>query len=97
MMKIFKTPNLPGFAVIILGLLACRMEGRRSRRNNKMSYKFQPLPKKKDGLFSDYEDESDLEDVELEKQLDKIGVKTDYLDGEDDSSSDIEDVLLVNP
>eukprot|EP00088_Acartia_fossae_P017937 TRINITY_DN2028_c0_g1_i1.p1 TRINITY_DN2028_c0_g1~~TRINITY_DN2028_c0_g1_i1.p1 ORF type:complete len:1121 (+),score=288.03 TRINITY_DN2028_c0_g1_i1:476-3364(+) len=86
-----------GFAVIILGLLACRMEGRRSRRNNKMSYKFQPLPKKKDGLFSDYEDDSDLEDVELEKQLDKIGVKTDYLDGEDDSSSDIEDVLLVNP
>jgi len=84
-----------GFAVIILGLMACRMEGKKKRSRN--SYKFKPLPTKKDGLFSyQDEDDSDADDIELEKAMDKIGVKTDYLDG-DSSSSDIEDVLLVNP
>ena len=81
--------------MIILGLMACRMEGKKKRSRN--SYKFKPLPTKKDGLFSyQDEDDSDADDIELEKAMDKIGVKTDYLDG-DSSSSDIEDVLLVNP
>lgn len=82
-----------GFMVVVLTLMACRMDGKRAS-HDKNSYKFQKLATKKDGIFSDEDSE---DDGELEKAMDKIGVKTDYRDEEDSSSSDLEDVLLVNP
>ena len=71
--------------------MACKMRNKKAP-HAKNSYKFQKLPTKKDDIFSDESED----DGELEKALDKIGVKTDYRDDES-SSSDIEDVLLVNP
>jgi len=78
-----------GVAVCVLGLMVCRMEKGRVHSGPNNNYAFKPLKKKKDTLFSDDSDE----DIGLDQELDKIGLKAgDYHDYS--SSSDLEDVLL---
>jgi len=81
--------TVTGLAVCLLGLVACRMERRPIR--TKPNYLFKPLRTKKDDIFSDESDD----DLQLNEELDRIGVKAGNYDYS--SSSDNEDVLHSQP
>jgi len=95
---------VPGFAILAFlftGLLvsglvvfACRGGGvgRAGGQQGGRGYAFKPLKRKKGNLFSDESDD----DIELDNELEKLGIKGDYVD-DYSSSSEAEDILLTKP